>query len=441
MPRRLTRIGFAKVNGPITGGGTTMGNSPVDREGLAQTAHGRLVWVRAFNGVAGLFPPKTGDVDTMLRSAERRAKFSDWGPTNFREGLDLLVKGFNEDDQLHPLGRKLIYDSYVDRLVQRLQVVQAVAAQPRIAAQEVTAPVLIGGLPRTGTTLLHRVLARDPRLRGPLGWETEEPVPPPHPESADTDPRAKKFDRTWGRMYRLAPRAEAIHFKSSKLADECYPLLERSFTCVNKALFSAQPEYEQWLWSATPATIDASYTFYRQQLQLLQLHYPPRRWVLKAPAHAPFLDGFARAFPDARIIYTHRDPVTLVASVASLFTAVRSIGYRRIDPEEIGAQSLDVIDAMTGRIMRARATMPASCLFDVEYERLTRDTISVLGEIYGFIGLEFDNDMQAQAQQWLAATAAEKRGEHRYDLRDFGLDQEIIRRRLREYIDVSHTWL
>jgi hypothetical protein len=417
-----------------------MGDASGQEEPLTQTAHGRRVWVRAVNGVAGLLPRRTADVDDMLRVAERRAKLSDWGSTSFREGLELLVKGYNEDDQVHPLGRKLIYDGYVDRLVQRLNVVQVVTEQPSIAEQEVTSPVLIGGLPRTGTTLLHRVLARDPRLRGPLGWETEEPAPPPHPESSDTDPRAKRFDRTWGLIYRLAPRAEVIHFKSGKLVDECYPLLERSFTCLNQALLPAQPEYQQWLWSSTPATIDASYEFYRQQLQLLQLHYPPRRWVLKAPAHAPFLDGFARAFPDARIIYTHRDPVTLVGSVASLLTALRSIAYRSIDPEKIGEEALDVIDAMTRRIMRARATMPASYFLDVEYERLTHDTLSVLGEIYGFIGLEFDEDVRAQAKRWVAAVDAEKRGEHRYDVRDFGLNEEVIGRRLRVYMDVSRAW-
>jgi hypothetical protein len=102
--------------------------------------------------VAGHLPQNAANVDDMLRVAERRAKVSDWGPTSFREGLELLVKGFNEDDQLHPLGRKLIYDGYADRLVQRLQVVQALAEQPTIAEQEVTSPVLIGGLPRTGTT-------------------------------------------------------------------------------------------------------------------------------------------------------------------------------------------------------------------------------------------------------------------------------------------------
>ena len=418
-----------------------MGNSRVDGEDLTQTAHDRLFWVRAFNGVAGWFPAKTADVDKMLRIAERRAKFSDWGPTSFREGLEVLVDEYNEDDQAHPLGRKLIYDSYIDRLTQRLQVVKAIAEQPAITEQKVTSPVLIGGLARTGTTLLHRVLARDPRLRGPLCWETEEPAPPPHPNSAETDPRVKKYDRNWGRLYHLAPRAEAIHTKSGTLVEECYPLLERSFTCLNLAVFAARPEYQKWLWSATPATIDAAYAFYRQQLQVLQLHYPPRRWVLKAPAHAPFLDGFARAFPDAKIIYTHRDPVTLVGSLASLLTTGRSVAYPTINPERIGEEALSLVDAMTKRVMRARATMPATYFFDVGYERLTRDTISALRDIYTFIGLSFDHDIQAQAQQWLAQTTAEKRGEHRYDLRDYGLDQETIRTRLREYIDASHTWL
>jgi hypothetical protein len=162
--------------------------------------------------------------------------------------------------------------------------------------------------------------------------------------------------------------------------------------------------------------------------------------VLKAPAHAPFLDAFVRTFPDARIIYTHRNPMSVVGSMASLLAAARSVAYRTIDPQEIGGEALDWIDEMTKLIVRARAMMPAGCFFDVQYERLTHDTIAVLRDIYSFIGLEFDDDTRARATQWLEASAAAKRGDHRYQLRDFGLDEEVIRRRLRDYIDVSHTW-
>jgi hypothetical protein len=409
-------------------------------EDLSQTAHSRRFWVRTFNAVAGLFPATTTTVDEMLALAERRAKFADWGTTSFRDGLEILVKSYNEDAVPHPLGRKLVYDSLVNRLVQRLQVVKGISEEPRITEEPVTSPVLIAGLARTGTTLVHRVLARDPRLRAPLCWETEEPAPPPHPDTADTDPRVKKYDRTWKLVFHLAPRAKVIHTKSAKLAEECYPLLERSFTCVNLGLFVERPEYQQWLWSASPDTVNAAYEFYRQQLQALQIHYPPRRWVLKAPAHCPFVDGFVRTFPDAKIIYTHRDPVTAVGSLASLMTTVRSISYRTVDPRKIGEESLDVVDEMTKRFMRARSSMPAEYFCDVHYDRLTRDTLSVLHDIYAHLGLSFDDEMQAAARRWLAEAAAEKSGEHQYDLGDYGLDEQVVRRRLREYIDASRTW-
>jgi Sulfotransferase family len=407
---------------------------------LTQTAHRRRLWVRAYNGVAGLFPVKTASVDQMLQLAERRAKFADWGPTRFREGLEILVKEYNQDDLLHPLGRKLVHDSLLDRLVQRLQVVETLSQLPRISEQPVTSPVLIAGFARTGTTLLHRVLARDPRLRAPLCWEADEPAPPPHPDSADTDPRVKRSDRTWKLLYHLAPRAAVIHTKSARLPEECYPLLERSFTCINLSVFVARPEYQQWLWSAPLESVDAAYEFYRHQLQLLQLHYPPRRWVLKAPAHTPFVDGFVRAFPDAKIIYTHRDPVRVVGSVASLMAAARSVPYRAVDPRKIGEEALDMVDHVTRRFMRARSSLPAGYFCDVHYDRLTREPISVLRDVYAHVGLAFDEDMQAQARQWLAAVAGEKAGEHRYELGDFGLDEQIVRRRLQEYIDASRTW-
>jgi Sulfotransferase family len=324
--------------------------------------------------------------------------------------------------------------------VQRLQVVETLSQLPRISEQPVTSPVLIAGFARTGTTLLHRVLARDPRMRAPLCWEADEPAPPPHPDSAATDPRVKRSDRTWKLLYHLAPRAAVIHTKSARLAEECYPLLERSFTCINLSVFVARPEYQQWLWSAPLESVDAAYEFYRHQLQLLQLHYPPRRWVLKAPAHTPFVDGFVRAFPDAKIIYTHRDPVRVVGSVASLMAAARSVPYRAVDPRKIGEEALDMVDHVTRRFMRARSSLPAGYFCDVHYDRLTREPISVLRDVYAHVGLAFDEDMQAQARQWLAAVAGEKAGEHRYELGDFGLDEQIVRRRLQEYIDASRTW-
>ena len=175
-------------------------------------------------------------------------------------------------------------------------------------------------------------------------------------------------------------------------------------------------------------------------MHLLQIHYPPRRWVLKAPAHSPFVDGFVRAFPDAKIIYTHRDPIIAVGSLASLLTAVRSVSYRTIDPTKIGEEALDLVDHMSRRFMRARSSLPAGYFCDVHYDRLTRDTMSVLQNVYAHLGLAFDDDTRAHAMQWSAAENSTKTGEHRYDLGDFGLDEQIVRRRLREYIDASQTF-
>jgi Sulfotransferase family len=409
-------------------------------EALTQTAHKRRLWVRAYNAAAGILPDRTASVDEMLGLAERRAKSADWGETSFREGLEILVEEYNGDARAHPLGRKLERDNLVNRLVQRLQVVEVLAKQPQIEEAPVTSPILIAGLARTGTTYLHRLLAHDPRLRAPLAWEAEEPAPPPHPDSADNDPRVKRFDRTWKLVYHLAPRARVIHARSATGADECFPLLERSFTCINLALFTARPRYQRWLWSTPPDIVNAAYEFYRQQLQLLQVHYPPRRWVLKAPAHTPFVDGFLHAFPDGKIICTHRDPASAVGSLASLMTAARSIAYRSVDPKEIGEEALELVSNMTRRFMQARSSLPAERFCDVHYDRLTRDPRAVLHDVYAHVGLPFDAEMRQAAERWLAETASQKTSEHRYGLGDFGLDEQIVRRRLSPYIEALRTW-
>jgi hypothetical protein len=229
-------------------------------------------------------------------------------------------------------------------------------------------------------------------------------------------------------------RAEVYSFLCARLHSEAdaHDVFAQTSEDVWRGItaFRWQCSFRTWL-----------YILARHAAQLLQIHYPPRRWVLKAPAHSPFIDGFVRAFPDAKLICTHRDPISAVGSVASLITAIRSISYRTVDPQKIGEEVLDMVDHVNERFMRARSSLSAAYFCDVHYERLTRDPISVLHDIYAHLGLAFDADMQARAKQWVAAETAEKSGLHRYDLGDFGLDEQIVRRRLRDYIDASRTWM
>jgi hypothetical protein len=292
----------------------------------------------------------------------------------------------------------------------------------------------VTGLPRTGTTLLHGLLAQDPASRAPLTWEMMYPSPPPRARArgAGSDRRARLAERQIRWFHRLSPEFRTIHPTGAVLPEECLVIASHAFVSFQFQTMYDVPSYESWL---EQQDLRASYRWHRRFLQHLQWRSPAERWVLKAPAH---LFGFAAlfdAYPDAGIVLTHRAPLEVVASLASLTAVLRGTFSDDVDPVAVGAE-------MTGRwsealfgALRARdaGRVPAERVVDVLYPELMRDPIGVVDRIYRSFSLELTTEAEARMRAFLAANPKDKSGRHRYTLEEFGLDARRETERFADY--------
>jgi hypothetical protein len=295
------------------------------------------------------------ELDSILKEAGARTEgLSDFGAGPFMEGLTRLLDSLEADGRLNAIGRLIARERVLLHTVNRLNYVRDRERYPNIAQQEIVKPVFIVGMPRTGTTILHDILAQDPRNRAPLTWEAMFPSPPPETATFDSDPRIEACDATFPSVDAQIPAFKAMHPMGARLSQECVTLMgETMITPLFHNQFRV-PTYQDWCdheadWSHV-------YDFRRRQLQHLGSRHMLDRWVLKTGAHMWGLEHLLRTYPDARIVFTHRDPVKSMTSYASLTALVRSMSIlwrsRPIGPHGSSASS------NTRSQCAAKATIP-----------------------------------------------------------------------------------
>jgi len=397
----------------------------------------RPTFVRAFNR-GGRTIARTGvslvrlEPELLLDAARRRTGLDDFGDEAFREPFDRVVRSLDGEAQLNLIGRIAARQDLLRLLSNRLRMIDDGKRHPEMLDGKVRRPIFVTGLPRTGTTLLHGLLAQDPASRAPLTWEMMYPSPPPRARGAGTDRRARLAERQIRWFHRLSPEFRTIHPTGAMLPEECLVIASHAFVSFQFQTMYDVPSYERWL---EQQDLRASYRWHRRFLQQLQWRCPAERWVLKAPAH---LFGFAAlfdAYPDAGIVLTHRSPLEVVASLASLTVALRGTFSDAVDPVAVGAE-------MTGRwsealfgALRARdaGRVPAERVVDVLYPDLMRDPIGVVDRIYRSFSIELTTEAEARMRGFLAANPKDKSGRHRYTLEEFGLDARRETERFADY--------
>jgi hypothetical protein len=367
----------------------------------------------------------------MLADAERRAGLSDFGDDRFREGLEVLVRAFEEQGQAHTFGRLFFRESCVRLLVNRLKIQDDLTRHPEILEVPVRRPLFITGLPRSGTTLLHRLMAQDPEGRPLLLWETLEPSPPPRPETYRADPRIGRARKTLRTLHALAPRIATAHTFDAESPEECNSLFAHGFLAGYNGFMYDVPDYVEWL---RQQDLVEPYRYLRRQLQLLSWRMPEARWVLKAPAHLYGLDAILAVFPDARIVQTHRDPVRVLPSLCSLASAFRGIVSDRVDLRRLGAEFTEAMARGPERAMAVRATADPAHFFDVAYPSLVADPVGVVREICRHFGDPVGPEFEGRMRRWLAENPQHKHGVHRYSLEQFGLDAATVNDRFAAYL-------
>ena len=370
------------------------------------------------------------DPDGILAEARQRAGH-DSGTHAIEEPLGRLLESYERESNLTFVGRIAARRDTLRLLEYNLRMAADRRRHPEIAAQEVRRPIFVTGLPRTGTTLLHGLLAQDPANRVPHTWECMFPSPPTRRRRAE-DPRVRMAERQIRWFHRLNPEFRSIHPTGARLPEECLIITSHSFLSFQFNTAHFVPSYQTWL---EQQDLRPSYETHRRFLQHLQWGSAGERWVLKAPAHVFGLDALYDVSPAAGVILMHRDPVEVVASVASLHASLRSTFSANVDSKLVGAEQAarwaDGIDRALAA--RDRGCAPPDRFLDVHYTDLIRDPTAVARRVYEHFGIPLTVTVEARWRRFLNDNPQNKHGRHRYDLGSFGLRAEEERERFRTY--------
>ena len=400
----------------------------------AELADPRLPWpLRAANRLGGPLARRLSlDPDALCAAAERRSGLSDFGSPRFREPLAVLARALEEEARLTALGRVAARLQLVGLLSTRLRALDLLRRRPEIAAERIGAPIVILGMPRTGTTALQRLLSRDPRLRSLPYWEALSPLPDGDAalRGADPGPRVERARRSLRFLHWAAPRMQAMHEMDALEPDEEIWLLALDLATMLFEVTWQVPSFRAWY---ERADLREGYAFLRRMLQILQWYRPGERWLLKSPQHMEQLPVLFETFPDALVVQTHRDPVEVTASFAHMACYGRRMNEAHPEPAAIARYWSDRIEAMLRRSLEDRAGLPSGRFVDVRFADLVAEPLAVVRRIYEAAGLAPSAEAEAAMRAWLAANPRGKHGAHSYRLEDFGLDPAERRRALAFY--------
>ena len=357
--------------------------------------------------------------DDLHASASRITGLADFGPDDYTDGLGMLLESYARDAELTPSGEKATRALLRGALMARLLSEAGWQAHPGYAEVAVERPVFVTGLPRTGTTALHRLLVADPAHQGLELWLAEAPQPrPPRAAWAD-DPVFQYIAAACARHHVEHPEFMGVHYVAADQVEECWQLLRQSMRSVSFGCLAHLPTYSAWLrdqdWTG-------AYQRHRRNLQLIGMNDAGQRWALKNPSHLFALDALLATYPDALVIQTHRAPQVAIASVCSLAaqaSAGWSTGFRGA---VIGRDQLELWAFGLERFLAERARHDAARFYDVHYEDFVADPFGTVQAAYRYFGLPLSAAAADAMRSLIAADAASSRGPgHRYTLSDFGL--------------------
>lgn len=365
--------------------------------------------------------------DSILHTARNATGLDDFGPMDFVERLDVMLRSAREDAGLNALGRKLFHDDMLRYAVNRLRVEDLVRRHPEILKIDIEKPIIILGMPRTGTTHLVNLIASDDRLRSLPYWESLTPVPAP----GEPDKRLEQTEAGWAMLDQLLPMQKNVH--------------ELSPTHVHEEIELQAIDYSSYLieWTSRPfrwrdyyLSHDQTphYRYLRKVLQVLTWLRGPNRWVLKSPQHLEQLGPLMAAFPDAIVVMTHRDPVAVIASCVTMNTYIDRLRRNQVEPLKVAEYWVDRIEQLMRACVRDRDSLPADRSVDVLFHGYMDDPIGTVRKIYEMAQLPLDESVKAKLEAYLENHKRDRHGQLSYDLEgDFGLDPAALRERFAFY--------
>ena len=344
---------------------------------------------------------------------------TDFGPGDFREGLQVLLDSLEHDGDLHPDTDAAVVGDLRRRLVNRLQVEAWYREHPEVADVPIRGPVDINGLPRTGTTALADMLSLDPQFRSLRGWEQTQPVPPPVRGQEADDPRRKAFIAVQDAR---SEEERAMHIVEIDATMEDTEVLGMAFHGQQMTLPVAG--YRAW-WRRSDCT--DTFRYHRRVVQLLGSQCPPDLWLFKAPHHKFHLEAFAAAYPEARFVMTHRDPAKVVPSYSSLVSTILPEPDGERDVQALGREICEHLREGMEHAIEQRARVGEDRFLDVHHRQLVTDPKGTVRRIYDWLGLELVPEVERTIFDWQEENRVGAQGTHRYTAEQFGLTVEQIR--------------
>jgi Sulfotransferase family len=356
----------------------------------------------------------------LLDQAVDEAGYHDFGPGDFRDGLDVLLDSLEHDGDLDPSTDEAVVGDLRRRLVNRLEVERWYTEHPDIAdVVAISGPIDVNGLPRTGTTALADMLSLDPQLRCLTGWEQSKPVPPPVAGQDSADPRREAFVQA--HEHRSSAQ-KSMHIVEIDASMEDTEILGMAFHGQQMTLPVAG--YRAW-WRH--ADLTETYAYHRRVIKLLGSRKPPELWLFKAPHHKFHLEALTRAYPDIRFVMTHRDPAKVVPSYTSLVSTIFPPAAAERDLCALGAEVSQHLREGMERAITERARVGEHRFLDVHHCDLVADPRGTVRRVYDWLGLELCSDVARTIFAWQERHAMGAEGRHRYTAEQFGLHVDQIR--------------
>jgi Sulfotransferase family len=371
-------------------------------------------------------------LDDLITRACERAGLDDFGGDSWREGLSLLVDTVESAPGVDAGGRDYVYSQFVDSLWNRLRIVDYIKQHPEVVEERVERPLVVLGLPRTGTSLASYLLDQDPRRRSLLTWEAADSVPPSSPDTLRTDSRClkKKAELDVLAEGLRAANISMVHWDEADGPTECVFVHGQDFKSYLWEAFMPTSAYADWLLGADMAS---AYAYERSVLQMLQSR-APGTWSLKMPSHAVHIEALLAAFPDIRIVWAHRDPFKSTASFLRLNYLSRAVLGADIDVEEIVSNVLRQLRAHIDRPLEARRRIGDDRFFDLHYADLMRDPIKVMRSLYDWAGDELRQSTEQAMADWLQRNPQDRFGLQPYSLDGSGVTRADLEPLFAEYL-------
>jgi sulfotransferase family protein len=358
-------------------------------------------------------------VDELVARARERAGLEDLGADSWREGLGLLVETCESALGVNAGGREYVYGQIVDALWNRLRVVDYVKRHPQITDEPIERPLVVLGLPRTGTSLASYLLDQDPSRRSLLTWEAEDSIPPSTPDTLRTDPRclAKKAELDVLAEGLRVANIPMVHWDEADGPTECVFVQGQDFKSYLWEAFMPNTAYAEWL---LQADMSSAYEYERTVLQVLQSQ-APGTWSLKMPSHAVHIEALLSAFPDVRIVWAHRDPFKSTASFLRLNYLSRAVLGAPIDVDVIVPNVLRQLKEHVDRPLATRRRIGDGRFFDLHYADLMRDPVAVMRSLYDWAGDDLCASTEKAMLGWLDAHPQDRYGVAPYSLEGSGV--------------------